>query len=365
MRDAIRILLFADSHLGLDLPVRPRADRRRRGHDFLANYHAALEPARTGDVDVVVHAGDVFDRPNVAPRVARLAYEPLRRVADLGVPVLIVPGNHERSRLPHPQLLAHPSVHVFDRPRTFVLNVDGTAIAFSGFPYERREVRTQFGALLARTGWQQADAKHRVLCVHHCIEGATVGPSDFMFTRAADVIRHADVPREFAALFTGHVHRHQALVGDLDGRPLATPVLYPGSIERTSFAEAAETKGFMLVTLGIDDGRVQWQFRQLPARPMIRVELRAGDDDPAFANAIRQAIETAPPDAVLSLRVHGELREAHWQMLSARALRSIAPATMNVDVVPVDQRAAMRRPRAVASPPIVQEQLAFDQLSFV
>ena len=56
MSDAVRILLLADSHLGFDLPVRPRVERRRRGHDFLANYASALQPALDGEVDIVVHA---------------------------------------------------------------------------------------------------------------------------------------------------------------------------------------------------------------------------------------------------------------------------------------------------------------------
>src|SRR5262245_37569040 len=52
---SIRILLLADSHLGFDLPTRERVRRRRRGHDFLANYATALEPALAGEVDLVVH----------------------------------------------------------------------------------------------------------------------------------------------------------------------------------------------------------------------------------------------------------------------------------------------------------------------
>src|SRR5215471_3837982 len=95
MSDVIRVLLLADSHLGFDLPVSPRVGRRRRGHDFLANYAAALEPALRGEVDLVVHAGAVFDRPMVAPATAYQALEPLRRIAERGVSVFIVPGNHE------------------------------------------------------------------------------------------------------------------------------------------------------------------------------------------------------------------------------------------------------------------------------
>jgi DNA-3-methyladenine glycosylase len=41
----VRILFLADTHLGFDLPERPRVDRRRRGPDFFANFVRALEPA--------------------------------------------------------------------------------------------------------------------------------------------------------------------------------------------------------------------------------------------------------------------------------------------------------------------------------
>jgi exonuclease SbcD len=189
MSDDVRVLLLADSHLGFDLPVRPRSNRRRRGHDFLANYAAALQPALTGEVDLVVHAGDVFDRPSVPTTVAYQAYEPLRRVADRGVPVFLVPGNHERSRLPHARFASHPGVHVFDRPRTFVVQIRGRRVALAGFPYERDNVRTRFGALLDETEWRREREAQRLLCIHHCVEGATVGPGDFTFTNAADVIR--------------------------------------------------------------------------------------------------------------------------------------------------------------------------------
>jgi exonuclease SbcD len=359
----IRILLLADSHLGLDLPLQPRMERRRRGHDFLANYHRALEPARSGDADIVVHAGDVFDRPTVAPSVAYQAYEPLRRIADTGVRVLLVPGNHERSRLPHVRLLSHPNVHVFDRPRTVVVDVRGTSVAFAGFPCERHDVRTKFAALLEQTNWRDAAAEHRVLCLHHCVEGATVGPSDFVFTTAADVIRRRDIPRELAAVFTGHVHRHQVLGADREGQGGAPPVLYPGSIERTSFAEADETKGFMVVQLHVDDAgerAIEWEFRALPARPMRRVEVCATGDAAALAVAVREAIAASPSDAVLSLRIHGALTEAHWHVLSSKSLRAIAPATMNVDVLPTDRAALFARRARPAQSPAADEQLIAD-----
>jgi DNA repair exonuclease SbcCD nuclease subunit len=336
--DDVRVLLLADSHLGFDLPVRPRVDRRRRGHDFLANYAAALQPALAGEVDVVVHAGDVFDRSKIDPTLAYQAFEPLRQVADRGIPVFIVPGNHERSRLPHLRFASHAGVHVFDEPRTFHTEVRGTRIAIAGFPYEQ-DVRARFADLLAVTGWRSSDAALRLLCIHQCVEGATVGPADYTFTTAADVVRIRDVPSEFAAVFAGHIHRHQVLTTDLARRPVSTPVLYPGSPERTTFAEAGETKGFMVVRIGVDAGatkaRVAWEFRELPARPMVRGEIAVeGMSETALAIAVEDVIAAAPADAVLSIRLTGVPSEAQWRVVSSARLREVAPRTMNVEVVP-------------------------------
>lgn len=333
MTRLVRILLLADSHLGFDLPARPRVERRRRGHDFLANYATALAPAFRGEVDLVVHAGDVFDRSRPLPSVAYQAFEPLRQVAERGVPVCIVPGNHERSRLPHDRFVVHPNVHVFDRARTVVVEVRGVRVALAGFPYERTAVRLRFPLLLEETGWSAVPADVRVLCMHHCVEGATVGPANFTFRNGLDVIRAQDLPCA-AAVLSGHIHRHQVLVRDLRGQPMPAPVLYPGSIERTALAEAGETKGYMIVEVAPDE-KARWTFHPLPARPMIRAEVRAdGMTERSLVEAIGAVVSSAPVDAVLSIRVTGLLDASHLRAMSAARWRAIAPTTMNVELVP-------------------------------
>jgi DNA repair exonuclease SbcCD nuclease subunit len=331
----IRILLLADTHLGFDLPTRARIERRRRGHDFLANYAAALEPALAGEVDLVVHGGDVFNRSRVPTSVAWQAFEPLTRVADRGIPVFVVPGNHERGRIPQIRFARHPRIHLFDRPRTFAVDVRDVRLAISGFPSERHEVRTTFVDLLESTRWRSATADVRLLCMHQCVEGATVGPNDFTFTTAADVIRGRDVPRGFSAVLSGHIHRHQVLTSDLRGNALAAPVLYPGSIERTSMAEADERKGFLIVevTGGGAEARVDWRFHELPARPLVRCDLALdGVRDEVMESTIRAVIASAPPDAVLTIRVAGTISEQGKRVLAAANLRRLAPSSMNVEL---------------------------------
>src|SRR5215831_18423782 len=239
----MRVLFVSDTHLGFDLPSRPRVARRRRGDDFFENFERALEPAQIREVDVVVHGGDLLYRSRVPAWLAEAALAPLKDLAESGVPVLLVPGNHERSRMPFPLLALHEHLHVFDRPRTIVLEARGVRVAFMGLPYTHN-IRRQFPKILAALNRDELSADVRVLCLHQCVEGATCGPGNFTFRFGGDVIRTADLPRNVAVTLSGHIHRHQVL------HPAGLhPILYSGSIERTSFAEAQETKGFVVLEL--------------------------------------------------------------------------------------------------------------------
>jgi exonuclease SbcD len=346
-----RALVLADTHLGFDLPARPRVPRRRRGHDFLAAYGRALGPALEGTVDLLIHAGDVFHRSRVSRDLAYQAFEPLKRVADGGIPVFVVPGNHERSRIPHRDLITHPGIHVFDVPRTFRVTTSAARVAVAGFPHERRDVRSRFAALLDATQVTAVESDIVLLCAHHCFEGATVGPAGYTFRNGPDVVRGADVPAGIAAVVTGHVHRHQVLTTTLSGRPLAAPVLYPGSVERTAFAEIGEPKGYLLLELSADGagagGRLLgWSFERLPTRPMIERKLSVhGLGAAAVERMVAEAVHGAPGDSVLRLRVRGRVgRDAHAVFRASR-LRLLTPPAMNLDVILVDEP---RGPRGVS-----------------
>lgn len=274
MSRTIRVLLVADTHLGFDLPQRPRRDRSRRGEDFFASFELALLPALRGEVDLVVHGGDVLFRSQVKPSLVMRAFAPLKRVAEAGVPVFVVPGNHERSAIPYPLLAAHPGIHIFDQPRTFSVTVRGVEVAVAGFPCERNGIRDRFASLVEQTGWRFVRSAIRLLCFHQSVEGATVGPADYVFrSSSADVIAARSIPGDFAAVLAGHIHRAQILTSDLTGRLLAAPVFYPGSTERTSAAENGEPKGY--VTLELEPGfgskgRLRdCRFHALPQSPPV------------------------------------------------------------------------------------------------
>lgn len=344
-RSFIRVLLLADSHLGFDHPVRPRVRRRRRGEDFLTNHGRALEAAVELKADLVVHGGDLFHKPTVPASLVHQAFEPIKAVADAGIPVFVVPGNHERSRIPFDWLSRHPGVHVFATPGTTTVDCGGLRVAVSGVPFRRKEARKRFAGIVADTGWREHDAAIRLLVTHQAFEGATVGPSDFVFRRNHDTLRHADVPEAFAAVLSGHIHRHQVLERDLSNRPVAVPVFYPGSVERTAFAEKDEAKGFL--TLEVEPGRVSsWTFHDLGARPMVSRTLAIrGLDAAALRDALARAVEAEAPDAVLRIRLEGPMAPGASEALSAEALRALAPETMNLEVAASGSRPWSRRER--------------------
>jgi DNA repair protein SbcD/Mre11 len=337
----VRVLFVSDTHIGLDWPTRPRVVRHRRGDDFFQNFERALAPARTGEADVVVHGGDLLYRSRVPVRVAEKALGPLKRLASSGVPVLLVPGNHERGRIPYPMLAVHDGLHVFDRPRSVVLNARGVRAAFIGFPYIH-DIRRRFPQMLAAASRQNTTANVRVLCLHHCVEGATCGPGNFTFRFGADVIRTADLPRDVAVTLSGHIHRHQVLRPA--GRP---PVIYAGSVERTSFAEAPETKGYVVLQL-TQSGLGSFEFRPLPARPMVARTVHFDGADPMEAHArVAAAVDSTPHDAVVHLRVTGAMPAT----LTAAALRAMAGArTVTLAVPTADRRVDERSEVASHSP---------------
>lgn len=310
----MRVLFLSDTHLGIDMPARPRVVRPRRGDDFFRNFERALQPARTGAVDVVVHGGDLLYRSRVPGWLTEAALAPLRAVAASGVPVLLVPGNHERARIPHPLLAIHDGLHVFDRPRSVVVEAQGVRVAFAGFPYTW-DVRRRFREVLAAATRDVPRADIRVLCLHQCIECATCGPGNFTFRHGPDVIPAADLPRDVAAILSGHIHRHQVL-----RLPGCAPVIYSGSIERTSFAEASESKGFVLLTL-TPSGLGGFEFQPLPARPMVTRSLTFDGPGPAEAHTrLAEAIRSTPETAIVRLRISGPIPS----LLTAATIRSLA-----------------------------------------
>ncbi|NWG15851.1 MAG: exonuclease SbcCD subunit D [Chloroflexi bacterium] len=290
MSDPIRVLHFADTHIGMENYGRtdPQTGLSSRVTDFLRRLDDICAYAEQNQADLVIFAGDAFKTRQPNPTYQReFAY----RIRDLSqlAPVVLLVGNHD---LPPAQLKAS-SIEIYDTlqvPNVWVAN-DYTGqiietrrgpvfVAVAPYPVRARlltDERTA-GLTIAETDdllqqvmvetiehlAQQADTHDmpRLLTGHFTIAGAVVGSErNIMLGRDLAVPLSAlDDPRwDYVAL--GHIHKHQNLTR---GQP---PVVYSGSIERIDFGEEGDPKGFCWVELA--RGETVWTFVELAARPFV------------------------------------------------------------------------------------------------
>ncbi len=288
-------------------------------------------------MNLVVHGGDLFFRSRVHPAIVEQAFEPLLRIADSGIPVFIVPGNHERSNIPQSLLETHPNINIFNTAKTFLYESDGLKIALAGFPYYRNGIRKEFRHILNSTRLLDTDTDFRFLCMHHIVECAYVGIQHYIFREGADVIQFADIPANIDAVLSGHIHTKQIMKNNPDGKPLAAPVFYPGSTARTSFAEREETKGYFIFTLSVDPSTKviskTSRFVKLKSRPMIEVPIRTDGLSPQeFEKLLTAKIKTMDPDSIVRLKPQEPIHPRLLPCFRVSFLRSVAPPTMNIFV---------------------------------
>ncbi|MBN2461563.1 MAG: DNA repair exonuclease [Candidatus Cloacimonetes bacterium] len=260
----IKILLTADSHLGFDDPVRPRIQRRRRGPDFFDNFRKILQAAAEDEVDLLIHGGDLFFRSRISQQLANRVYREIFNIAEQGIKVVIVPGNHEHSFLPQSLLTCHPDIYVFHRPLIYKFTIRGIRLSLYGFPFVRDEIQHVFPFIIKTLQENDSDADMRILCLHQIVENACVGPGNHIFRKGPDIIPLKMIPDCFRAVLCGHIHRQQIIWKESGERLI--PIIYPGSSERTSFAERNEAKGFYIIT--IDQERIFPRLMILNTRPM-------------------------------------------------------------------------------------------------
>jgi exonuclease SbcD len=329
----IKIVFFSDTHLGFDHPIKPKIKRRRRGDEFFANYNRVIDYAIKNKADAIIHGGDLFNRSKTHVSIIHKAFDDLQRAANKNIPIYIVPGNHERSFIQTGIFGAHDNIHIFDKPTCYLFNAKGKSILLAGFPFLRGDIRSNFNAILTQTNWRNFSADYKFLCMHHCVEGATVGVQNFTFKYREDTIKINDIPDEFNAALSGHIHRAQILRTDLYDNKVNVPVVYSGAIERTSFAEREERKGFYKLLLDVSSVDCKFNFIQLPARPMY--ELKLDTNKIKLLNVIeyiQSKINRLPSDSIVRIIPEGENISDLMKLLTAQTLRGISPNTMNIEL---------------------------------
>jgi exonuclease SbcD len=345
MPDPIRVLHFADVHIGIETygQTDPHTGLSSRVRDFFDRLYEMRDYAAANEVDLAIFAGDAFKTRNPSPTYQR---EFARFVRDLAAlcPVVLLVGNHD---LPASASKA-ASIEIYDTldVPNVIVGVDyalhrietrrgPVQVATAPYPVRGRllaerktrglaidaldellqeTIEVQLTELAAQA---DADPAPRILTGHFSVAGALFG-SERAVMLGRDVSVRQEVlvdPAEngvpvwdYVAL--GHIHRHQVLHD-------APPVVYSGSLERIDFGEEGDQKGFCWAE--ITRGKTDWRFVPVAARPFITLRADARESRDPTADVLAAARGMDVTAAVV--RVAVQLSEANAHLIRDRDIR--------------------------------------------
>jgi len=97
MNPPINLLHLADVHIGMENYGRldSKSGLNSRVVDFLRRLSQVIDLALEREVDVCIFAGDAYKNQRPNPTFQREFARRIKRLADEGVPVLLLVGNHD------------------------------------------------------------------------------------------------------------------------------------------------------------------------------------------------------------------------------------------------------------------------------
>ncbi|MEV5972808.1 exonuclease SbcCD subunit D [Streptomyces sp. NPDC051921] len=321
----MRLLHTSDWHLGRSFHRVALLDAQAAFLDHL------VATVRAREVDAVLVAGDVYDRAVPPLTAVELFDTALHRLADAGVPTVMISGNHDSARRlgVGAGLIERAGIHLRTDPAgigTPVVLADAHGdVALYGLPYlEPALVREQFGAekaahesvLGAAMERVRADLATRpggtrsVVLAHAFVAGGEASDSE----RDITVGGVAAVP---AGVFDGVDY---VALGHLHGSQTLTPrIRYSGSPLAYSFSETDHRKSMWLIELG-PDGAIDTAERiDCPVpRPLARIRGRLDDllAEPGLARHEQAWVEATLTDPVRPAEPMARLTERFPHTLS-------------------------------------------------
>ncbi|MFV0131014.1 exonuclease SbcCD subunit D [Streptomyces sp. HMX112] len=280
----MRLLHTSDWHLGRSFHRVGLLDAQAAFLDHL------VATVRERDVDAVLVAGDVYDRAVPPLPAVELFDTALHRLADAGVPTVMISGNHDSGRRlgVAARLIEKAGIHLRTDPAgagTPVVLADAHGdVALYGLPYlEPSLVRDELGAgkagheavLGAAMDRVRADLARRpagtrsVVLAHAFVAGGEPSDSERDITVGGVAAVPAGVFDGVDYVALGHLHGSQVIT---------ERVRYSGSPLAYSFSEVHHRKTMWLVDLGAD-GAITAAERVACPVPRALARLRGRLDD--------------------------------------------------------------------------------------
>lgn len=346
----IRFAHLSDSHLGFtQYPALAANGRPQRESDLIAAFKRTVEDICAWDPPLVIHAGDMFDRPVIPTRIqaiAQHAFTALTTRPDGSMrPLVIISGNHDQPRDPR-----EPAALELDRPirgmyitTTGIGHLDGATLVADGADPALANlhiVTVPHDSLAGAdfTDITTVDGKTNILVSHAVVGGTEL----YRRTRGRENFLPIDVAtRGWTYVAMGHWHLRTAVaVGGYS--EATTPIWYCGSSENNGFADVvgadgSHGRGYLKVGLPAADQPPLVAGVDLPVRAMFRlpaVDANSKDADELITELVENIRSADITGAVVSQTITGIDRDM-WNLLDIGAVRKHAGAAVWYELRPL------------------------------
>lgn len=282
------VMHFADLHMGVETYGTPDLETgvNTRLSDFKDAAERAFNIARKKGMSLGVFAGDAYSHKHPSQTAQKMFALVVKLFVDAHIPLVIIPGNHDSPKM---KGRAHALelfdilgssdsgtdiIHVYDTWDCHVItDLNGNRLIIQSAPmiyssdvkeeYDVKDaIETEYARRLEELQVKTADLKNMygdvpvIFVGHFCVEGADI-PEGF----DEPIVRLWRMMKTGAAYYAlGHLHKHQEILPN---------IVYSGNLERVSFAEKNDPKGFQFVTIDGETGVLaSSEFVEVPVRKM-------------------------------------------------------------------------------------------------
>ncbi len=324
----MKILHTADIHIGYKTHgvIDTKTGLHSRLGDFECCFHYMVDRALEEEVDLVLFCGDAYRDMNPSQTDQRIFARCLKPLLDRSIPVVMIVGNHD-----HPYTfgkvnsmeifsLFSDNIHLFRECESRDVMTKSGPVRIIGLPWPMiHDFRTkeEFAALSREeqheqvhdiySGFIMAEAERLrkektgypvIVAGHLHVETAvmTEGSERVTLVTRDPVFSLSMLKQpEFDYVALGHIHKYQEL-----GKDLKPPVVYSGSIERISFAEAEQEKGFVMIDIA-EKKKLTVRHIPTPSRRMVPIEIDVREEEDPMLFVLSRIGEKALEGAVVKV----------------------------------------------------------------
>jgi len=352
----VKILHFADAHINMANYGRQDAESGlpMRVVDFLSSLDEIAATAIDEKVDLVLFAGDAYKDRNPAPTFQREWGRRIMRIANAGIPVVLLVGNHDLSpslnrahALEEFNTLGIEKVIVADAPKFYgPEDLWGLPLQLISLPWISRsgmlahlelslknpegiyqELENKIGNVIDEWLGDADPQIPVVLAAHASIQGAVYGGERTVLLGKDLVLSGSlvkDARLDYVAM--GHIHKAQDL-----NEGQSPPVVYPGSIERVDFGEAKDKKYFVIAE--VEKGKTRFEWRELKGiRKFIDRQLKIESNE-QVTDQLREALPSMQEMEGAIVRLMLEYPRDWESLIDEAALREITAEAFEFHLV--------------------------------